>query len=126
MPPKLRVGLVGYGKAGSAVANVLSGDSRFDIRWIARRSTTEVQFHSPTEIPIVGIDQYPYIKLLEDQPIDALVDFSLPASLYAYGSEVARRGITLVSAISAYSEQDIAYARELGLYTRVLCSPNIT
>ena len=34
----IRVGLVGYGKAGKAVANVLSADPRFDLRWIARRA----------------------------------------------------------------------------------------
>lgn len=38
MPNKLRVGLVGHGKAGQAVANVLSNDPRFELRWIARRS----------------------------------------------------------------------------------------
>lgn len=35
----IRVGLVGYGKAGQAVANVLSSDPRFNLCWIARRST---------------------------------------------------------------------------------------
>ena len=123
---KLRVGLVGYGKAGSAVANVLSTDPRFDLRWIARRSTPESQAHPATNIPIIGIDQRPFADLLEQQPVDALVDFSSPASIRAYGSEVSRRGIMLVSAISAYTDDDLAYARALGEHTRVLCSPNIT
>ncbi|NOT18840.1 MAG: dihydrodipicolinate reductase [Sideroxydans sp.] len=126
MTPKLRVGLVGYGKAGSAVANVLSADPRFDLRWIARRSTPESQTHPATNIPIIGIEQHPFAELLEQYPVDALVDFSTPDSLRAYGSEIARRGIMLVSAISAYTDDDLAYARSLGVYTRVLCSPNIT
>lgn len=127
MTHKLRVGLVGYGKAGSAVANVLSNDPRFDLCWIARRSTpSESQFHPATSIPIIGVDQHPFADLLEQHPVDALVDFSSPASIRAYGSEVSRRGIMLVSAISAYTDDDLAYARALGAHTRVLCSPNIT
>lgn len=58
--------------------------------------------------------------------MDALVDFSAPESIYAYGEEVQKRGVMLISAISAYSEADLAYARSLGQRTRVLCSPNIT
>ena len=126
MTPKLRVGLVGYGKAGSAVANVLSTDPRFDLRWIARSSTPESQSHPVTNIPIIGIEQHPLAELFEQYPVDALVDFSTTASIRAYGGEVSRRGIMLVSAISAYTDEDLAYARSLGEHTRVLCSPNIT
>jgi 4-hydroxy-tetrahydrodipicolinate reductase len=127
MTEKIRVGLVGYGKAGSAVANVLGSDPRFDLRWIARRSTgAEPQFHPGTEIPIVGLDRISFHELLDQHPVDALVDFSSPESLHAYGEEVRKRGLMLVSAISAYSEDDLAYARSLGQDARVMCSPNIT
>ncbi len=37
-----------------------------------------------------------------------------------------QRGIILVSAISAYSDEELNYALSLGHNTRVLCSPNIT
>ena len=127
MPNKLRVGLVGHGKAGQAVANVLSNDPRFELRWIARRSVAGQPYtHSGTDIPVVGIEQHPFPELFESMPVDALVDFSSPESLHLYGDEVRRRGITLVSAISAYSEDDLTYARSFGADTRVLCSPNIT
>lgn len=126
MSQRLRIGLIGYGKAGSAVANVLSADSRFDLRWIARRTTLESQSHPSTDIPIIGIDQYPFADLIERHPVDALVDFSSSASIRLYGDEICRRNIMLVSAISAYTEDDLAYARTLGKHTRVLCSPNIT
>ena len=127
MPQKIRVGLVGYGKAGKAVANVLGADPRFDLRWIARRSAdAEPQTHLDTGIPVIGIGQRPFAELFEQIPVDALVDFSSPESLRTYGEEVRKRGIMLVSAISAYSEDDLDYARSLGRDTRVLCSPNIT
>ncbi|BBE51109.1 4-hydroxy-tetrahydrodipicolinate reductase [Ferriphaselus amnicola] len=127
MPPQISIGLIGYGKAGQAVANVLSQDPRFDLRWIARRSTMDHESHHPgTAVPIVGIEQTPYPQLFEQAPVDALVDFSSPQSIHKYGDEISKRGIMLVSAISAYSEDDLTYARELGQRTRVLCSPNIT
>ncbi len=124
---KIRVGLVGYGKAGKAVTNVLSNDPRFELRWIVRRSASAgQQTHEETGIPILGLEQRPFADLFENVPVDALVDFSSRESLHAYGEEVGKRGIVLVSAISAYSDEDLAYARSLGKLTRVLCSPNIT
>lgn len=124
---KISVGLVGYGKAGKAVANVLSSDPRYELRWIARRqSEGGPQAHDETGIPVVGLEQRPFADLFENAPVDALVDFSSRESLHAYGEEIGRRSIVLVSAISAYSEDDLAYARSLGEFTRVLCSPNIT
>src|SRR3989338_3561441 len=125
MTQKIRVGLVGYGKAGKAVANVLGADPRFDLRWIARRSAG-AGTHPETGTPVIGIAQQPFGELFDRHPVDALVDFSSPESLRAYGEEVRKRGIMLVSAISAYSESDLDYARSLGQDTRVLCSPNIT
>jgi 4-hydroxy-tetrahydrodipicolinate reductase len=127
MTRKIRVGLVGYGKAGSAVANVLCADPRFELRWIARRSSNgEQKIHSGTNIPIIGLDHLPFAELFDRLPVDALVDFSSPESILAYGDEVRQRGLMLVSAISAYGESELAYARSLGSSTRVLCSPNIT
>lgn len=124
---KIRVGLVGYGKAGQAVANILSNDPRYELRWIARRSANaKPHTHHGTDIPIIGNDHTPFPELFELQPVDALVDFSTRANIHAYGEEVRRRGIMLVSAISAYGEEDLDYARNLGEHTRVLCSPNIT
>jgi 4-hydroxy-tetrahydrodipicolinate reductase len=126
MTNKIRVGLVGYGKAGQAVANVLGGDPRFDLRWIARRSPAEAQTHPGTGVPVFSTQQTSFAELFERHPVDALVDFSSPESIHAYGEEVRRRGIMLVSAISAYTDEDLEYARSLGRDTRVMCSPNIT
>lgn len=127
MSNKIRVGLVGYGKAGQAVANVMSNDPRLELRWIARRSASkERQSHHGTDIPIIGLEQCSYATLFKSLPIDALVDFSSRESIHAYGEEVRTRSVSLVSAISAYSEDDLIYARNLGETTRVLCSPNIT
>lgn len=127
MAKRIRVGLVGYGKAGTAVANVLSSDARFELCWIARRSArTGQQHHAGTNIPVVGLEERSFTELLDSAPVDALVDFSSPESIRAYGEDIRKRGIMLASAISAYSEDDLAYARSLGQDIRVMCSPNIT
>lgn len=127
MNKKIRVGLVGYGKAGSAVANILSGDPRYELCWIARRSASaDLQMHPGTQIPILAVEQQSFADMLDHSPIDALVDFSSVQSIHAYGEEIRKRGIMLVSAISSYAEDDLDYARDLGKDIRVLCSPNIT
>jgi 4-hydroxy-tetrahydrodipicolinate reductase len=127
MSQKTRVGLVGYGKAGKAVANVFSADPRFDLRWIVRRSPDpEPQTHPGTDIPVFGLARRTFGELFDHQPVEALLDFSSPESLHAYGEEVRQRGITLVSAISAYTGEELDYAHGLGRDTRVMCSPNIT
>ncbi len=127
MSKQIRIGLVGYGRAGKAVANVLSSDPRFVLRWIARRSVIgKRETFSETNVPVFGLDEHPFKDLFERFPVDALVDFSSRETLYAYGEKVRKRGIELVSSISDYSEEDLKYARSLGQDTRVLCSPNIT
>jgi 4-hydroxy-tetrahydrodipicolinate reductase len=121
----LRIGLIGFGKAGKAVAEVLQEHPEMDLAWIVRRSPP-----SPTD-PLPHLQQTcltptDYAQLFEHQPVDALVDFSSPDSITLYGRAAAARGIAIVSANSAHNEEQLALARELGRSTRVLCSPNIT
>ncbi|MEN9435607.1 MAG: hypothetical protein RIR09_262 [Pseudomonadota bacterium] len=123
----IRIGLIGYGKAGSAVAQVLREDPRFDLSWVARRTACVAgQTLGASGIPLVGLEGINFSDWLDTHPVDALVDFSVPQSLLEYGEELKRRELMLVSAISAYSEAQLDYARSLGEYTRILCSPNIT
>ncbi len=123
----IKIGLIGYGKAGHAVAQVLRDDPRFELCWVARRSTcAESQTLQGSEIPLIGLEGISFSNWLDAYPVDALVDFSVPESLKEYGEELKRRNMVLVSAISAYTETQLDYARSLGGYTRILCSPNIT
>ncbi|MBK6998822.1 MAG: dihydrodipicolinate reductase [Rhodoferax sp.] len=123
----IRIGLFGFGKAGSAVAQILSTDPRFALCWIAKRTAhSKVQVLADREIPVVGFEETNFSNWLDTHPVDAIVDFSVPHSLMAYGEELRRREMMLVSAISAYTEFQLDYARSLGAYTRIMCSPNIT
>jgi 4-hydroxy-tetrahydrodipicolinate reductase len=124
---KTRIGLIGYGKTGKAVANVLSTDSRFELCWIVRRTSGEsAQTHPGTAIPVIGMEQQSFEALFNRYPVDAVVDFSAPEAVRLYGEIIRKHRIMLVSAISSYSKKDLAYVRSLGRNTRVMCSPNIT
>lgn len=123
----IKVGLIGYGKAGQAVAKVLQEDPRFDLAWIARRTQRAApEFLPSSRIPVVGLNVNNIAGWMDAHPVDALVDFSVPESVLMYGEEVKRRNLLLVSAISAYDATQLDYARSLGARARVLCSPNIT
>jgi len=116
-----------YGKAGQAVAEVLRTDPRFELCWIASRTTpTQAETLAASAIPIIGLNDINLSEWLDAHPVDALVDFSSADTVHLYGEEVRKRQLMLVSAISAYSEEELNYVRSLGADTRVLCSPNMT
>lgn len=123
----IRVGLMGYGKAGQAVAQVLCSDPHIDLRWIARRTASVSAETMPdSSIPVVGLDQVHLGDWLDEHPVDALLDFSNSDTVSIYGEEVRQRQLMLVSAISSYGDSELAFMRSLGADTRVLCSPNMT
>jgi len=124
----MKVGLVGFGKAGQAVAQVLQEDPRYELCWVARRSgATRAAVTPDASVPVVALStQEDWRSWLDAHPVEALVDFSSPESLHLYGEQVRSRKLMLVSAISAYRPDDLAYAHTLAADTRVLCSPNIT
>ena len=123
----IKVGLLGYGKAGRAVAQVLLADERLNMRWIARRSACPAgETMEGGTTPVVGLEGLDFAAWLDAHPVDAIIDFSAPEALPFYGEAVRARGIALVSAISAYTEQQKEYVRSLGQNTRVLHSPNMT
>ncbi|CAG9931607.1 dihydrodipicolinate reductase C-terminal domain-containing protein [Candidatus Nitrotoga arctica] len=127
MNQKIRVGLIGYGKAGKAVATIISEALGFDLCWIVRRSIgTEILLQLNSTIPIHGIEEISFESLLDQHPVDALVDFSSSEAVHLYGEVIRNRRIMLVTAISAYSESELNYVRSLGQNIRVMCSPNIT
>jgi 4-hydroxy-tetrahydrodipicolinate reductase len=124
----IKVGLVGFGKAGQAVAQVLQDDPRYELCWVARRCAADPATAAPNpDVPMAALASHEeWGQWLDAHPVDALVDFSRPESLHLYGEQVRARGLMLVSAISAYSAADLDYAHTLASHARVLCSPNIT
>ncbi len=125
----VNVGLIGYGKAGMAVAEVLATDPRYNLRWVARRHANadgETVSAGTRELPVVGLAGCNLDDWLDTHPVDAVVDFSRPDAVLLYGEALRKRGVALVSAISAYSDKELDYLRSLGEHMQVMASPNIT
>ena len=98
---------------------VLQEDARYKLCWITRKSSQPRPVAADSDVPIVALADADWGPWLDAHPVDALVDFSRAESLHAYGEQIRQRRITLISAISAYSPQDLDYGRSLGGDTRV-------
>lgn len=134
-PGPIRVGLVGFGKAGQAVCAELMKAVDIDLAWVLRResgkgpATAESvtgELVPGSRTPLFGAAGLDMHELLRTRPVDFLVDFSAPASCHGYAAAAAASGTGIVSAISQYEDADVDVLRVASRDTCVLHSPNIT
>lgn len=130
----MRVGQIGFGKTGKAVASVLLESKKSNLQWVMRQSN-KLEHRSVPEFLGVESDEPGLIystkeftagQLLDRFPVDAIIDFSSQQGIHYYAEEAKRRGITVISAVSSYAQETLDYLTELSQYTKVLHSPNIT
>jgi 4-hydroxy-tetrahydrodipicolinate reductase len=130
----MRVGQLGFGRAGRPVASVLLESKAAHLEWVLRRSRT-LEHRSvsgflgiPSKEPglIYPVSEFSASELLDRFPVDAIIDFSSDTGIYYYGEEAMKREITIVTAVSHYPDDTLDYIRGLAECTRVVCSPNIT
>lgn len=130
----MKIGLIGFGKAGRAAAAVILQNKSASLEWVLRRSTV-LENRSAAEF--LGIESSdpsliyssahtPIATLLDEHPVDFIIDFSSETGIDTYGKEAAKRGIKIVSAASHYPESKVEYLQELSKQTVVFWSPNIT
>ncbi|WP_228277806.1 hypothetical protein [Acinetobacter haemolyticus] len=130
----MKVGIIGFGKTGRAVASVLLESKKTNLQWVIRQSKQLEQqsvadflgIESDEPSHIFSKDEYSIAALLDRYPVDIIVDFSSENGLDYYAEEAAKRGITIISAVSQYPEQRIQQLKQLATQTCVLHSPNIT
>ena len=131
---RTKVGLVGFGKTGRAVASVLLLDKTIDLVWVLRKSQN-MEHRSVPEFLGIDSDEDGEIhwigdidceSLLASAPVDAIIDFSSEEGMDYYGEAAADNGVTIVSAISQLPPARIAKLHQYAKTTRVLWSPNIT
>jgi 4-hydroxy-tetrahydrodipicolinate reductase len=131
---RIRVGLVGFGKTGRAVASVLLLDKSIDLVWVVRK-TRALEHRSVREFLGIESDEDGSIHWIGDvdfetlqlsSPVDAIIDFSSETGMDYYGEVAAAQGITIISAISSLPDSRIKELKKYGASTRVLWSPNIT
>jgi len=130
----VKVGLFGFGKTGRAVATVLINEKATKLQWVAKRKKEDQFSSAPESLGIDTLEPGKFIdtgtigisKLLDKNPVDVIVDFSSESGLDYYGEEAAKRGISIVTAVSQYDSTKQATLKRLAKKTRVLWSPNIT
>lgn len=130
----MRAGIFGFGRAGRAVASVFLQKPEVHLSWVMRRSKL-LHFRSVAEFlgiesdeqgMILSKEEWTIEALLDEHPVDVIIDFSGIDGILYYGKEAAKRGISIVSAISEYPPERLELINQLAQDTRVLWSPNIT
>lgn len=131
---KIRAGLIGFGRTGKAVASVVLQNKEFSLEWVFRK-TTVLEHRSVPEFLGLESDEPGLIfssehvsiqELLEQHPVDVIIDFSSAQSIYNYGRYAAQKQIKIISAISHYADGELQLLAELAKQTTVFWSPNIT
>jgi len=130
----MKVGLMGFGKTGKAVASVLLENKEVSLQWVVRK-TGLLEHRSVRDFLGVLSDDpaiiyskngFTAVQLLNRCPVDVIIDFSSPNGIDYYGEEASNRGIAIVSAISCYPPEKTRYIEQLSVHTKILWSPNIT
>jgi 4-hydroxy-tetrahydrodipicolinate reductase len=130
----MKVGLIGFGKTGRAVASVLLESKKVNLQWVLRKSTTLehrsvpefLGVHSDEPGLIYSVSEFSADELFEKHPIDVIVDFSSADGVDYYAEAAAKRGIIVISAISAYPNDKLKLLSDISTKVPVLHSPNIT
>lgn len=128
----MRIGLMGFGKTGKAVAEELIKDTGSRLEWVlkatpehAGKYASEVLGYNCRQGMIYATSQVELNTFFKKHPVDVLVDFSSAESVHSYAS-VAHAKIKIVSAISNYTQHQLDVLRHASRSTAVLYSPNIT
>lgn len=130
----MKVGLIGFGKTGKAVATVILNSKDFFLEWVLKHSPALDRRSAPEFLGITSNDTgfiysgltTPINELLDKHPVDLIIDFSSSTGIYVYGKVAAERKIKIISAISHYAKEEKELLRQLSKDTVVFWSPNIT
>ncbi|MFY9464288.1 MAG: dihydrodipicolinate reductase C-terminal domain-containing protein [Sediminibacterium sp.] len=130
----MKVGLVGFGKTGKAVASVILQHASFSLEWVFRKRKLQENMSAAEILGIESGDPGKVFSnttitaadLLNRYPVDCIIDFSDASGIYIYGREAADRGIKIISAISHYADAEKSCLKKLSAKTLVFWSPNIT
>ncbi len=129
---KIKVGMFGFGRTGSVVAQEIIDDDMCNLAWVIRKSNkNEGEYASRLlgfeqkcgKIYSIGsIDTETFYK---ENFVDVIIDFSASSAVESY-KQAAKHGTRIVSAISKYEKSQLEQLKLLAKETAVLYSPNIT
>lgn len=131
----IKVGMFGFGRTGSVVAQEIIKDGACELSWVMRRThAMEGKYASyllgfeHAEGKIYSVDDLTrddYDDFYQDNYVDVIIDFSSSSAVEKY-AKAAKYGTRIVSAISNYDRAQLEQLKSLGKKTAVLYSPNIT
>lgn len=130
----MKIGLIGFGKTGKSVASVILQHKIHSLEWVIRRSkrldkrnvSEFLGFEVEKPALVISSSKTDFHTLLEEQPVDIIIDFSSSNGIYLYGEAARKKEIKIISAISHYTQKEKRYLKELSKDTAVFWSPNIT
>ena len=132
----LKVGIVGYGRAGKTAALEVIKDPELRLSWIARRDwtgaadlttqgggkTLHFEGHDITALETRELSDR---SRMRHHRVDLVVDLAGSEAIRSY-AHLAVYGTRFVSAVSHYEPTDLAILQAAARETAVLHSPNIT
>lgn len=132
----LKVGIVGYGRAGKTGALEVIKDPELRLAWIARRHWRSepdltVQNGRRTlhvegrDVPVFETQELRDRAFMRQHRVDLIVDLAGSEAIRSY-AHLAAYGTRFVSAVSHYEPADLATLQAAAGTTAVLHSPNIT
>lgn len=126
MQQQIRVGMFGLGKTGKEVAGQLLADPDIELCWVVRsRKSADNEVTSETP-PMYSASETDIGNLLDEMPVDYIVDFSSADACLGYAEVLADKQVGIISAVSAYQQHHLDCLEKASRKTVVLYSPNIT
>lgn len=130
----IKTGLVGFGKTGKSVASALLKNPDIELVWVLRKSARQekrdvadlLEIDTVESAKVYALSNTQVTELLEEQPVDLIIDFSSESGIYDYAEAAADKGVKIISAVSHYEEKEINLLKKLAKKTTVFWSPNIT
>ncbi|PKM72436.1 MAG: dihydrodipicolinate reductase [Firmicutes bacterium HGW-Firmicutes-16] len=129
---KLSIGLFGFGKTGSIVANEIIKENDCELKWVVRKSSVHEGTYASRHLGydhdegiIHSINNIDFTQFYKENKVDVIIDFSSSSAVDEY-KNAAQYGTRIVSAISKYNGKEFELLKELSDHTAVLYSPNIT
>lgn len=128
----MKIGLIGFGKAGKMVAEEILKDHELTLQWVLKRThhpketfASDLFGYEPGQGKIYSIQSVNLETFFENHFVDVMIDFSSPESAHIYQHAV-KIGIKIVSAISNYEDKQYLDLKRLSKQSAILHSPNIT
>ncbi len=128
----MKVGLIGFGKAGMMVAEEILKDNELSLDWVLKNTEDHNEMFASDilgcgvgEGKIYSIQSVHSETFFKNNFVDIMIDFSSPDSAHIYHHAV-KCGIKIVSAISKYEDEQYLELKRLSKQSAILHSPNIT